>query len=164
MEFYAHSLKAADKSQWQLLCAHLQQTAELAGKSGDKIGLGAITRLTGLLHDLGKYNPDFQKKLNGENISVSHSAAGAKIIADMAEIAGPQQKLCAEIIKYCILGHHAGLPDYDSAGGSVEQRLRKFDKTEGGKGSVLQPQIVHFRPEACRSMVKLRQFGHKAAA
>ncbi|KAA6404664.1 CRISPR-associated helicase Cas3' [Candidatus Tokpelaia sp.] len=136
MIFYAHSGQDWEgKSDWQSLSDHLRQTAELAGKSGDKIGLGAVARLAGLLHDLGKYNADFQNKLAGEAVAVNHSTAGAKIVEEIVENADMVQKLCAKIIQYCILGHHAGLPDYSASaaekGRSLEQRLKYFYEEEG---------------------------------
>ncbi|WP_155942331.1 hypothetical protein [Rhodomicrobium vannielii] len=41
----------------------------------NSVSLGA-----GLLHDLGKYHPDFQRRLEGSDIRVEHSIAGAALL------------------------------------------------------------------------------------
>jgi len=134
MEFYAHSTENESKADWQLLREHLRNVADLAGESGEKLGLASLARMAGLLHDLGKYTAPFQRKLEGENITISHSTAGAVKLTEAAKTAGePLSKLCAKIIAYCILGHHAGLPDAIGGAGSVETRLRDFAKSEEGK-------------------------------
>lgn len=59
----------------------------------------------GLLHDIGKYGLDFQKRINGENIRVDHSTAGAVVMQK-------QYGLTPSIIgALSIAGHHAGIPD-----------------------------------------------------
>lgn len=110
--WYAHSGKSGDQSDWQLLADHLQATEELAGRFGKHLGLEKIASLSGLFHDLGKYDPDFPKVLRGENVRVDHSTAGARMLMD---IAFPSHKHVAEIAGYAICGHHAGLPDKRNA-------------------------------------------------
>ena len=39
--------------------------------------LKEIAEAMGLLHDIGKYQPSFQRRINQENIRVEHSTCGA---------------------------------------------------------------------------------------
>lgn len=93
--WYAHSGKSGDQSDWQLLVDHLQATEDLAGRFGKNLGLENVASLSGLFHDLGKYDPDFPKVLRGENVRVDHSTAGAWALIDLAP---PPYKLVAEIV------------------------------------------------------------------
>lgn len=88
-------------------------------------GLAAAAYAAGLFHDLGKYSPDFQRRLNGALAPVDHSTAGARaMMGDLAS--GLHDRLMAELIAYAIAGHHAGLPDRKSSGsGSLEERLQR---------------------------------------
>lgn len=58
----------------------------------------------GLLHDIGKYQPSFQKRINGQNIKIEHSLCGEKEVNfkfnDLNILA-----------RLCILGHHSGIPN-----------------------------------------------------
>ena len=64
----------------------------------------ALAYNTGLFHDIGKYQPSFQKRISGENIQVDHARCGAKEIFNNKN---PDAILQA----YCISGHHTGIPD-----------------------------------------------------
>ena len=82
--YYAHSLQGRPKSKWQRLEAHLGQTARLASTFGEPFGSADWTRLAGLWHDLGKYLPEFQRKMDHAGTSkaeahVDHSIVGAKL-------------------------------------------------------------------------------------
>jgi len=107
------------------LSAHLLGVAELAARFGDVFGAGKAAWLAGLLHDLGKYNPDFQAYINGAKLKVDHSTAGAAAILRMA---GGEDRIVAELLAYAIAGHHAGLPDKQGeALSTLAERLRGFD-------------------------------------
>ena len=67
--------------------------------------------LMGLLHDAGKYQPSFARRIQGENVQVEHSICGAKLIAEQYG-----QTPAALLLEYCIAGHHTGLPDGGSPG------------------------------------------------
>ena len=60
----------------------------------------------GLLHDVGKYQSSFSKRINGANIRVEHSTCGA--LAAKEEYATNPMSL---MLQYCIAGHHSGIPD-----------------------------------------------------
>ena len=78
MLFYAHSAKNLSESQWQTLSSHLSQVGEMAAGFAGFFGAEETARHTGLLHDLGKYTPEFAARLRGGK-SVDHATAGAKI-------------------------------------------------------------------------------------
>jgi len=124
MTFWAHSGSPGDRSDWQELAAHLLAVARIAADSAERLGLGRAARCAGLLHDLGKYHPDFQRRLAGAAVRVDHSTAGgAVLLREAAE----QDRIAAEALAYCILGHHAGLPDKaNGTEASMERRLENF--------------------------------------
>lgn len=109
MDYYAHSGTPNDKSDWQLLDEHLHAVAQLAEEMAAPFGLGRASYIAGLFHDLGKYTAEFQRRLAGADISVDHSTAGAALM--MGELCRGDDRFIAQIIAYCIAGHHAGLPD-----------------------------------------------------
>lgn len=110
MAVYAHSGTVGDRSDWQLLGDHLAAVEREARQRGEILGLGDAAAIAGRFHDLGKYNPEFDRILCGENIHVDHSTAGGRALVDAAPAA---LKAIAEALAYPILGHHAGLPDRD---------------------------------------------------
>lgn len=113
MKYYAHSRKGEDKSKWQTLKEHLTNTANLAEKFGADAGISELARLAALLHDLGKYSKEFQARLDGSPRKVDHATAGAKEIRALFN-KDQNQKFLADMLAYCIAGHHTGLPDYGS--------------------------------------------------
>ncbi len=130
--FFAHSVFGAGRETWEPLSLHLIQVAQLAAKFGGETrpgdpGIANLCYVAGLLHDLGKYNPAFQRRLEGSIEQVDHSTAGAAIIERL--VAG-NDRVFAELIAYAIAGHHAGLPDRRGVtGGSLIERVGAFDET-----------------------------------
>ena len=100
--YYAHS-SSEERLQWQRLSVHLEATATRAVAFLDSVGLADFGRVAGLLHDLGKYDPDFQARLRGESRRVDHSAPGAAVAIERY---GSQ---FGKMLAFCIAGHHAGL-------------------------------------------------------
>lgn len=60
-DFYAHS--PGPSGRWHPLVEHLVAVAEMARSFADAFGMGDLAYLVGLLHDLGKFNPEFQRYL-----------------------------------------------------------------------------------------------------
>jgi len=109
--FYAHSRADVDKSEWQPLLDHLANTAQLAAALGRDAGVSELARVAAWMHDLGKYSHAFQRRLEGAKQRVDHSTAGAQELVRLFTSAPLPQKLLAELLTYCIAGHHTGLPD-----------------------------------------------------
>ncbi len=89
----------------QLLTDHTYAVAALAEQFADLFGAGEFARFAGLLHDIGKYNPQFQRYLlNAENHlpaqSVDHKGAGSVLA----------RQLKTEALAFLIAGHHGGIP------------------------------------------------------
>lgn len=61
----------------------------------------------GLLHDVGKFQASFVKRINGANIKVEHSTCGALAAKEKYTMPVPM----ALMMEYCIAGHHSGIPD-----------------------------------------------------
>ena len=131
-EYYAHSLPGRPQDEWQLLEDHLKNVAELARGFAKDFGAGEWGYLAGLWHDLGKYQDEFQQKLDAndpdtiiENHSsrVNHSTSGA-LLADKT------LKPFGSILAYAVAGHHAGLPDWIheiGSGGALSTRLQETE-------------------------------------
>jgi CRISPR-associated endonuclease/helicase Cas3 len=129
LRYYAHSRSDRPESEWQLLIDHLTATSEIAARLGEAAGISDLARLAGLLHDVGKYAPEFQARLRGSKNPVDHATPGAREI--MALCPDPRYKYWNEAISYAIAGHHSGLPDYgsladvDSDGTLLARRTKK---------------------------------------
>lgn len=101
-EFIAHINE--DTGAKQSVAAHCENTAERAAQFSIE-PLRDVVYAAGLLHDIGKYQPAFQARINGRNIRVEHSVCGAKVAQDRYENA------LSLLLQYCIAGHHSGIPD-----------------------------------------------------
>jgi CRISPR-associated endonuclease/helicase Cas3 len=117
MKYYAHSLEGKPPEKWQPLEEHLQNVAEMAADFARPFGGDQWAYLAGLWHDLGKYSDSFQSKLYAENGfethletrpgKVIHSEAGGHL----ATLKG--WKGFDRVFSWLIMGHHAGLTDYE---------------------------------------------------
>ncbi|MBI4668136.1 MAG: CRISPR-associated endonuclease Cas3'' [Elusimicrobia bacterium] len=65
-DLFAHSREGLPKEQWHSLEDHLSGTAKLAAEFASAFSSREWGYLAGLWHDLGKYRPEFQKRLAGE--------------------------------------------------------------------------------------------------
>ncbi|NOS76096.1 MAG: CRISPR-associated helicase Cas3' [Methyloglobulus sp.] len=100
--YYAHSGKLEDLSDGQTLFDHLSKVSEIAEQNAQWFGANELAKYAGLLHDLGKYCPEFLKRLQGGKTRVDHATAGAQIAFNRWQLMG-------KLLAYCIAGHHAGL-------------------------------------------------------
>lgn len=142
-KFNAHT-PGKGNDQWHELKQHLGKVANLAEGFADKFKAGKLGYYAGLWHDLGKYNPDFQKYLDechngtGSYIKkVPHAIHGAKLAWDLYKLTP---------LALLIYGHHAGLHqkatlesklkdpkyegDYKIACANAEQELGKLQIDE----------------------------------
>lgn len=60
-----------------------------------------------LYHDIGKYQPSFQRYIQGKGSSIPHALCGVQELRTRLGSSAP-----ALIMQYAIAGHHGGLPDY----------------------------------------------------
>lgn len=117
--FFAHSTAKADKSDWQPLATHLHNVSRRAGESAAVFGAQDLAALCGLLHDIGKYSDDFQRRIAGDAVRVDHATRGAMLAAERYGNLG-------HLLAYGIAGHHAGLANGAEAGerSALRDRLR----------------------------------------
>lgn len=125
MAYFAHSGRALDKSDWQTLKDHLLRVAALAWERAERLGLAPAAYIAGLFHDLGKYSPAFQRRLDGDPTPVDHSTAGAQAVRDLVSGLDGRNRAMAQLVSYCILGHHAGLPDRIGSTSSFDERMER---------------------------------------
>lgn len=113
--------KGSDK--WHSLKEHLNDVAEKARDSAAKFNADQLGYYAGLWHDLGKYNPRFQKYLELCNAAsqqeeseprdrVPHAIYGAKLAAEEFEP-----------LALLIAGHHTGLQTFDKLGTHLIDRV-----------------------------------------
>lgn len=121
-EFIAHVKQNPDGS-WaepHHLKEHLNSTAAKAAEFASEFYNSDWAELSGFLHDLGKYHPDWQKYIRRnsgyydqeahlENYGgrLNHSAAGAIYVFEKFK-----NSPMAKALAYVIAGHHSGLPDW----------------------------------------------------
>lgn len=117
--FFAHSTHREDRSDWQPLAEHLQNVATLAAAFASVFDAAGLAKPAGLLHDIGKYTEDFQRRIAGEAVRVDHATRGAMVALQ-------QYGQLGYLIAYAIAGHHAGLADGIESGErtSLKERLR----------------------------------------
>ncbi|MEW6717223.1 MAG: CRISPR-associated helicase Cas3' [Chloroflexota bacterium] len=154
IRFFAHRREGEDREVWQPLIVHLQKTAEMAREFGTDANVAELAYIAGLIHDLGKYSAEFQKRLEGTGPRVDHSTAGAKELN--ALLKGTPQEVFAKLLAYPIMGHHTGLPNYgsetDLEGGTVCGRLKNNIpqyheyKSELDLSALPFPKYWHIRP------------------
>ena len=105
-EYWAHS--PIDNGEPGLLRPHLEEVGKLAQKFANHFGAGEMARAAGMLHDFGKYSPEFQNRVRGESAPAPHSVFGAK---KALEQWGDSR--IGRAIAWCVHGHHSGLADHD---------------------------------------------------
>lgn len=106
-------------------CLNVARLArELIYEDEDSCGLKDLAYNAGLLHDFGKYRPDFQRyilSVSGANQSgkvppkAPHAIVGAIEARRLFD-----DPMIADTLAYCISGHHRGLYDHNE----MERRLR----------------------------------------
>ncbi len=135
--------RASDKTA-QDLDIHLVNVGYWSGVFAAKIHLGSAGELMGLLHDLGKYSPEFQAYIkSAEGLinpdeddyvdaqerrgKIDHSSAGAQYVWHKLFEGNGIGSLMAQFFALCIASHHSGLIDCLDANGedTFAKRMRK---------------------------------------
>lgn len=142
----AHTPNACGR--WQPLEEHLLQVAEAARVFADPFGAGEVAQWAGLLHDLGKYSPEFQQYLRAcqratlglgprpRPGSAPHKQAGAALASDRVLPA----------LGFVILGHHGCIPSLAET------------KSELSKWSSVAPTLHHAAKADCSGLTHLPDF------
>lgn len=142
--YIAHKNEILGKE--QSVKEHSENTAELCKKFAVS-DWKSIAYATGLLHDVGKYQKSFARRIAGENIRVEHSICGAQAALDHYG----ENKFFAWMMAYCIAGHHTGLPDGGSPGDSDEmttlqgRRKRSMEDFGAYKKELTLPEVDEAR-------------------
>jgi CRISPR-associated endonuclease/helicase Cas3 len=118
-KFNAHTPGKGD-DKWHELKQHLYDVATLAEEFASKFSAGKLGKYAGLWHDLGKYNPDFQRYLDDcHAASLNNQKPPKRKIPHAIHGAILAAELCPDIAPL-IYGHHRGLPDYSAFEGQLD--------------------------------------------
>jgi CRISPR-associated endonuclease Cas3-HD len=123
--FFAHSIEGRDQTAWQPLAEYLQSLSRLTSVRAHKFKASRLGAVIGLLHDLGKYAPEFQDYIAGRGQSPDHATAGAREIQNLSAGAG-LDRFAALIGAYCIAGHHGGLSNWRGERALSERLMKKL--------------------------------------
>ena len=110
-----HARKRKQDEEYQLLEAHLWGTAEIASSFGEDLSLSELLKLSGLLHDFGKYTKSWQQYLKDsiagkKQENKDHATAGGQFIEHKIS---QNVSLAEQIIQAIVMFHHGqGLPDF----------------------------------------------------
>lgn len=111
-KFYAHTKNGESEDKWQAIKSHAENVAQLVKKFSAQWCTEEYAENLGLLHDIGKYQDNFQRRLHGVNVQVEHSICGA---VQWLKMQSPESGA------YCIAGHHSGLPDVGNETDSADE-------------------------------------------
>ncbi len=126
-QYYAHSREKNGETQYQTIKEHAEGVAKLVKAFSEKWCVPELAEDLGLLHDVGKYRPGFQRRIRGEKVNsedAEHSVFGA-LEREVYSL--------PDMTAYCIAGHHSGLPDVGSkadisGSGTLYARLEEAKK------------------------------------
>ncbi len=150
MIYYAHSGSIGNYADWQLLADHLRQVAERASGLAQKAlpgneQLAKSAWVAGLLHDLGKYQHEWQTYLLQSSLtptsipkSVPHSIHGAALAWTKFQNLG---------LSLCIAGHHSGLHNWDG-GNEIDCGKRAAQSVVNGLLDVARLEISNYPTQA----------------
>ncbi|MDR0378704.1 MAG: CRISPR-associated helicase Cas3' [Candidatus Accumulibacter sp.] len=126
--FFAHSTEKTDRSDWQPLSEHEHAVSALARAFASVFHAGDFAAAGGLLHDVGKYTEDVQRRIAGAALRVDHTTRGAMLAVEKYGMMG-------YLIAYAIAGHHTGLANGLRNG----ERIPLCDRLRGKRLPPLSP-------------------------
>lgn len=132
---YLAHVKQNDGGEWKIhqLEEHLREVGKLASSMAAEFNCEDWAKVAGLWHDLGKYRAAFQAYISRESGydpeahieqgqgRVDHSTAGAVLAVE-------NYKATGQLLAYLIAGHHAGLPDWETAEAGGSALVSRLDK------------------------------------
>lgn len=130
----AHIRKDTKKE--QSVEEHLLGTAEIAEELGKELEIGALSRLTALVHDLGKMRKRFEEYLiasvsesrKTKRGEVNHSSAGSIFLEENYNKGESSARLTAQLMVIAVFSHH-GLNDcIDLKGTNCYQKRVEYQK------------------------------------
>lgn len=133
MQYAAHYNQ--QKCEVQTVQEHCLETAKLAAGYGKRIGAEHLAKLTGLLHDIGKFTEQFNEYVRGSERyhrgEIDHSYAGAKYICEKCGEMGAEYYEVSRFIARLIVSHH-GLHDWIDFTGNdyLNIRIQKNESYE----------------------------------
>lgn len=127
MVYYAR--KNEDCTKWQPLEDHLTNVADRCNDYTSKFIKSDVGYVLGKSHDLGKYTPEFVRKLAGENIKAEHSIFGASSLHEEYKLTG---NILYRLGSHVVAGHHSTLRDFgiDNDTASLSYRLANRPTSE----------------------------------
>jgi CRISPR-associated endonuclease/helicase Cas3 len=132
--YFAHTPSDHKPEEWHTLKDHSLQVAESCKEIGKKLGFPNTAYTLGILHDLGKIKPEFQKKLidaycHGINHAVPHKEVGAFLIQQTNPL-----------LSLVLLGHHYQIP-------SNKNLIDALEKTNYKESSQCKQKLEEMFPE-----------------
>ena len=124
-EYLAHK----NETEIQTVKEHSENVARLCEAMSVE-ELKDLLYMTGRLHDIGKYQETFQKRIRGSDNKIEHSICGAKEALKLYE-----GNIASLIMAFCIAGHHGGIPngglrtdtpDTSSLQGRIKRETEKY--------------------------------------
>ena len=157
-QFYAHSQPGKPEAQWHPLREHLVSVARHSSAFAAPLGLEQLANLASLLHDAGKYNPRFQRRLRDSRIKAPHSIVGSAIA---------YSNFRNSVLAFVCAGHHGGLDalsrlkeaveEYlDLNPGQLEWIVDRWKKEVGGIPHLndLEARFAHYRKEETEALIR----------
>ena len=113
-----------DLGEKQSVKEHLSGTAERAEQFAESFGCGGAGYLCGLMHDIGKYSGDFQRRIQDpEHVKkVDHSTAGAKELQQVERVYPSGDGCCGSSFRF------DGRRKCENSGGGGRDIFRKVKK------------------------------------
>lgn len=96
--------KYIDDEHTQPLQTHLINVSKYAEQYSSSFGAAEVGALLGMIHDIGKYQADFQDRVRGKKIRVDHATQGAKTLIEKFGDIG-------RLYGMVVAAHHTGLKD-----------------------------------------------------
>lgn len=140
--YYGRKKEGSGKILRQPLLEHSQNTAERSAQFVGVFSDATIGRWMGMHHDIGKYDPDFQKRLEDESLLVPHAYAGALECEALYQAKNRNRNFLYRLIGMAISGHHSGLKDYGSGSDGYCGQMKAYSRTAYAAWQTETPQLA----------------------